>query len=544
MGTALVLLFFLAVCGLIAYLGDLIGRRLGKRRLSLFGLRPRHTAVLVTIITGVLIAGVSLASAFGVSRNVRIAVLHGERLLQQQGQLEARVQVESERLARAQRLNQDLEATNHHLQEQNRRLQESNAGLTARNQRLEGRNRNLLARNQNLQGRNTHLAASNARLTRTLTRQQRAYQTLHHNYGSLRNKQEGLQNAFSRTRGDLDRAQKDLQTAEGNLQRARAELARAQAEVHRLQVEAQSLNGQLDALQQTNTRLKGANDTLGQQTQVLQRQAEEVTKRLREEEEKAREAGERVVRAQNRLATLQWEVERLEGRIEPYEKRDLIYTAGQEVARRPLPAGAPPEIIRNALQYLLYEVRVNAERRGARANRPGGSPVFLDEVRVLDEASGEGRVLSAEGEILAHLEMGTLRDGGALLFRALASRNVPAGTPVPLYITATPMRLAVRRGEEVAATTLDSRESRKDLWAYLLRFLQVDVRREMVEHLGIEPGEQWELAHVEWDNLSDVIRKVKSCRGLARVRAIARYDTWTSGPLDLDLQVESLRSKM
>ena len=60
MGTALVVLFLLAVCGLIAYIGDLLGRRMGKKRLSAFGLRPKHTAILFTIVTGVLIACVSL----------------------------------------------------------------------------------------------------------------------------------------------------------------------------------------------------------------------------------------------------------------------------------------------------------------------------------------------------------------------------------------------------------------------------------------------------------------------------------------------------
>ena len=41
--------------GVIAFIGDRVGSRVGKKKLSLFGLRPRHTSVIVTIITGVLI---------------------------------------------------------------------------------------------------------------------------------------------------------------------------------------------------------------------------------------------------------------------------------------------------------------------------------------------------------------------------------------------------------------------------------------------------------------------------------------------------------
>ena len=60
MGTGLVIGLLVVMCGGIAYMGDLLGRRMGKKRLSLFGLRPRHTAVVFTIATGMLIAAVTL----------------------------------------------------------------------------------------------------------------------------------------------------------------------------------------------------------------------------------------------------------------------------------------------------------------------------------------------------------------------------------------------------------------------------------------------------------------------------------------------------
>ncbi|HYE76625.1 MAG TPA: DUF3084 domain-containing protein [bacterium] len=39
----------------VAFLGDLLGRNIGKRRIKLFGLRPRNTAILITSLTGGLI---------------------------------------------------------------------------------------------------------------------------------------------------------------------------------------------------------------------------------------------------------------------------------------------------------------------------------------------------------------------------------------------------------------------------------------------------------------------------------------------------------
>ena len=50
--------------GVIATVGDRIGTRVGKARLSLFNLRPKKTAVIVTIFTGGLISASSLAILF------------------------------------------------------------------------------------------------------------------------------------------------------------------------------------------------------------------------------------------------------------------------------------------------------------------------------------------------------------------------------------------------------------------------------------------------------------------------------------------------
>ena len=54
------------VSGFIAYFGDLLGRRMGKKRLTLFGLRPRHTAIGVTTITGMIIAALALITLISI----------------------------------------------------------------------------------------------------------------------------------------------------------------------------------------------------------------------------------------------------------------------------------------------------------------------------------------------------------------------------------------------------------------------------------------------------------------------------------------------
>ncbi len=70
--------------GVIATVGDRIGTRVGKARLSLFNLRPRRTAVLVTILTGTLISATTLGILLATSEQLRIGIL-------QLGQLQKKI---------------------------------------------------------------------------------------------------------------------------------------------------------------------------------------------------------------------------------------------------------------------------------------------------------------------------------------------------------------------------------------------------------------------------------------------------------------------
>lgn len=54
-------LILIAMGGLIAFLGDRIGSKVGKKRMTLFGLRPKYTSVIVTIISGILISFFTIA---------------------------------------------------------------------------------------------------------------------------------------------------------------------------------------------------------------------------------------------------------------------------------------------------------------------------------------------------------------------------------------------------------------------------------------------------------------------------------------------------
>jgi uncharacterized protein (DUF3084 family) len=79
------------VSGLVAFIGNLVGRAIGRKRLTLFGVRPRYTAQIVTVVTGMMITVVTLAVVLLASQDARQALFHLQEVQQQTRQLEAQI---------------------------------------------------------------------------------------------------------------------------------------------------------------------------------------------------------------------------------------------------------------------------------------------------------------------------------------------------------------------------------------------------------------------------------------------------------------------
>lgn len=103
---SLVLFAFVLIIagGVIAWLGDWLGTRIGKKRLSVFGLRPRHTATLLTIASGVGIALVSLATLISYDYGVRRALLHGQEIIHSNKVLKRQSVAQQQKIAAGQTL--------------------------------------------------------------------------------------------------------------------------------------------------------------------------------------------------------------------------------------------------------------------------------------------------------------------------------------------------------------------------------------------------------------------------------------------------------
>jgi len=70
----ILIIFLLLLGGLISTFGDLLGTKIGKARFSIFKLRPRKTATLITIITGSLISASSISLILLVNSQLRVGL--------------------------------------------------------------------------------------------------------------------------------------------------------------------------------------------------------------------------------------------------------------------------------------------------------------------------------------------------------------------------------------------------------------------------------------------------------------------------------------
>jgi len=81
------IVILLAVSGFVAWAGDVLGSVLGKRRIALFGLRPRRTSVLIAVITGILITGGTILALYILNEDIRYTLTRMDQIRRETAEL-------------------------------------------------------------------------------------------------------------------------------------------------------------------------------------------------------------------------------------------------------------------------------------------------------------------------------------------------------------------------------------------------------------------------------------------------------------------------
>lgn len=222
------ILFFalvLAVAGgAIAYIGDRLGTYVGKRRMSVIGLRPRHTAMLYTIFSGSAIAVLTLLALVASDQAFRRALVEGPHLIYENNQYRRQIKVDQRTAAadleRAQQATEKLTLVQSQLQPVQDQLASVKKAL--------GRSR------QALQERQGQLAQAVSQLT-------------------------GVRTSLDATNDKLRTARRDVQTANQALADARQRVRLAEADVRQQQTRVRDLTAQQSRLK---TRIEASSAAL------------------------------------------------------------------------------------------------------------------------------------------------------------------------------------------------------------------------------------------------------------------------------------------
>lgn len=158
--------------GIIAFIGDRLGTKIGKKRLSIFGLRPRHTSIIITIFTGIVITTLTFGVMAAASDNVRTALFGMEKLNRTMQETKNNLENTQADLAMAKSEQEKTDAALQQskadvdrLNKQQKTLEEEAAKLQSGITELESAKAQLTAKNEELSGSNEKLLAANDKLT-------------------------------------------------------------------------------------------------------------------------------------------------------------------------------------------------------------------------------------------------------------------------------------------------------------------------------------------------------------------------------------------
>lgn len=512
MWTAAALSVTVLMGGLIAYLGDLIGRRFGKRRASIFGLRPRHTAILITAVTGVLISLLTTTVLFLAVVPVRRVILEGEAAILSS--------------ARLKRENATLEATNREvraaasraLEEREQAVQQRDAAK-AEQARAE---QSLVAVRQSLQM--ALRAATRARQARATA--ERAARSAH---------RQMLQERAAAQ--ELARSNESLRTINDDLRSASDELRRRN----------ETLRAENDTLAKTNAAYSQENEAVARQNETLVRERDNLTATvadLRKQQEQLAQQTQALQAQYNDLMesyTTAYGAHRsLWQMFEGLRTRRIAIHGGDELARAVVPPDTPPEGVREIIGRLLSEAHRNALAKGATPGEKARAVEIVDRRFATPTPTGVTTLRVTEQERLDAVVTRLARSPEPACLLAVAVANSIAGEPAAIDLQPLPNQLVYRKGQVVASRKIDATRKPGDIFDELVLMLkgigQSALSRGIIPRLDPLTGEP-QVGSLNAQEVVDLAFRVFSNARRVEVTAVAATDVAAADPLTLEFRI-------
>ncbi len=511
----ILILAILLLGGAIATAGDRIGTKVGKARLSLFNLRPRKTATLITILTGVLISASTLTILFTTSESLRKGLFEYDQT--QKKLRSARTELEGAR--------RELEQTKSQKSQVEGQLSRAKSEQAAAQQRLDETNQSL----------QTVLAE----LTKRLAQQARTETNL----SETQQKLERVEADFQEKRGELEKLQAERQALIEQIAEGRAQIERRDREIAKrdreiseqdreISQQEQLLAEREKQLAERNQLLAEREQQLTQQEQLLAEREKQLAERdellaernqlLAERQKQLDERDELLAERETRLQDLATQKAFIEREVQFLERDLQVLKEGTIVLRRNqvLASGVvrilQPAAARQAVDRLLEE----ANRNAIKLAQPG---LEKNNQRAIEITRAEVE------EVIARID-----DGEDYVVRILSAANYLLGEQrIQVFIDAAQNQVVFLPGDVVATTSVDpaamSGDQIRERIELLLAASSFRGRR-----VGII-ADTIQIADGRIETLIRFLEQLQQQTQPVDVRAIAADVTYTAGPLKMNL---------
>jgi uncharacterized protein (DUF3084 family) len=502
-GIALIVVLVLA-SGLIAYLGDIVGRRMGRKRLTLWGLRPRHTAIIISVVAGMCITLFTLAAAMAVSSDVREGLTQVGQMRQERTQLQREVAT--------------LRVQRDSLQDQRSELARERDQYAAELDQ---------SRKQ---------AVEQAKQLKQLSRQAaQERKELNATAAELRTVRDDLlvtRRSVARAEGELAGARTELGLARKDLVDSRTRLASAEGQ--RKQAE-QALSEREKQLASVEQDLQGRKQELKNAEGELQNAFEALVDATRKRDTAVRESEQAKEQAKR------WELLSARGRVRTVAP---IFSANQPILSTVISGDQSKEAVRSELERFLGKVSVEAEARGVHGE--SGEPAINLSALRLDEASGQLHSFD-RGQMLDSAADQIWKSGGQVVVEAYSQWNAVPGEQVLVDFHLYQNQLVFRRDEKLAETMVNARANGGELMLELIGLLRDEVGAKALQagmvplpprpDEGVIADPSAAVGEIRRADLLHTIDAIQRHSGQVKVSVLAAEDTYSAGPLKVRLAI-------
>lgn len=467
----------LVLGGIIAALGDNLGSKVGKAKLRLFNLRPRQTAVVLTVLTGILISASTLGILFSFSKSLREGIFKLDDILKQLRQAQSELQqaaVEKDSIEKR------LKAAKTKQVEVQKLSKEINANYNralAKLKQTSADARKLQKDVQNLLQEREQIVRQKQQLVLEMNKLQAQVK--------LRDQE------LSKRQQKIAEQDKILFQRQERLQALKERFATLEAQRQQLQADINQRDAHIDQLDQAIT--------------------------LQDRNIKLRE--NKLKNLENELSFLNREVQVLEQYYQNYQdlrERKIALLRGQVLA-----FGAVRIMNPNAINQAVDELLRQANKVALQATRPANQPVPSEPIVKITRAQVDQ--LSEQ-----------LKDGEDYVIRIISAGNYVQGeNDIRVFADVAPNKLIFKEAENIATISMESsnftEEDIQKRLDYLLSAAQFRARREGV--LGS--------IQVEDGRIKTLIKFIEDISSTNQrpdeIRVVTTNDTFTVGPLKLRL---------